>query len=134
MRKITPYCAVPRPSFTPSECSQSPGNVITLPPAHIPDVELQPPSVHPDSGDHTSIDEIPASPPLTAGAETGTGQGDGLRRSSMTSRAPDRLQVQTWKGQTYVQSELPIVSSSSSMLEEPLRISKLIIASSFASL
>ena len=52
-----------------------------VPPAWIPDLERQPPSVLPDSGAHTGPDERPASPTLPAGAETGAGQVDGYNES-----------------------------------------------------
>ena len=59
------------------------------------------PEARPDSGINTDADASQGYPTVSDDAETVTGQDDGLRRSARSRRAPDRLQVQTWKGQTY---------------------------------
>ena len=100
LRQITPYCPAPKPS---APIAASPDTVTAKSPTI--DIDVIPVVEDPP---HEVIQDLEGVIDLGT-AELGVGQGTpelvenqtGLRRSSRTSKAPVRLQVESWKGQSY---------------------------------
>ena len=119
LRQITPYCPAPQstahpihqePLHEPSSVNQEPTLVQLPDPAdgqagHDGD---QGPDSHNGAGpstdehEHGVVDDVPSS-----------SLGSMLRRSTGTSKVPDRLQVTSWRGQSYDQEVQPTVELNS---------------------
>ena len=91
LKKIKPYCPAPRPAIVPLKPDSEESQPKILEPAVII-LESQSESENEHSNDTTR------NPDATANPEPE------LRRSTRTRNQPDRLQVHSWKGQSYEQS------------------------------
>ena len=89
LKKIKPYCPAPRPAIVPLKPDSEESKILE-PAVIIPESQSESENEH--SNDTTR------NPDATANPEPE------LRRSTRTRNQPDRLQVHSWKGQSYEQS------------------------------
>jgi hypothetical protein len=111
LRQITPYCQSPKPSFVPMHVSQ-PGPTQTPATADSPEVDSP---VVPERVPASDVEQgVECDAPIAdtlpiAAPESDVNSSPILRKSSRSVRAPDRLQIETWKGQTYAPKPQPVL-------------------------
>ena len=111
LRKITPYCSVPNPtipSSLPQEAVQPPVERDSYE-IDVPDVPAQAPGhdAQLGGGQGSAAEDTPAD--LQQDSVVPDEEGPVLRRSSRTSTAPDRLQIESWKVKSYVPAPEPVL-------------------------
>ena len=111
LRKITPYCSVPNPtipSSLPQEAAQPPVERDSYE-IDVPDVPAQAPGHDAQLGGGQGSDAEDTPADLQQDSVVPDEEGPVLRRSSRTSTASDRLQIESWKVKSYVPAPEPVL-------------------------